>query len=107
MDLLLGLTLNPADVLAWINIGLVTGWLAGLVTSRGTVGILVEIGLGLVGALIGGCVAAYYINGSAGFWSGLLIALISACTAIALAHIIVPDRAARRKEPRNLSRADQ
>jgi len=41
-------------ILAWLVIGAVAGWLAGLVTKGGGFGLLVDIVIGIVGAFIGG-----------------------------------------------------
>jgi uncharacterized membrane protein YeaQ/YmgE (transglycosylase-associated protein family) len=49
-------------ILAWIIVGLIAGWLAGLVVKGGGYGILGDIILGIVGALIGGFLAAALFN---------------------------------------------
>ncbi len=45
------------DVLAWIIVGLIAGWLAGLVMKGSGYGALGDILLGIIGALIGGFIA--------------------------------------------------
>ena len=93
MDLLAELELNPGGVIAWIGVGLIAGWLAGLVMSGGGYGIIADIVLGLVGALIGGIVSGFFLAGDAGFWASLLIAFIGACMVIGVARILAPGRA--------------
>jgi uncharacterized membrane protein YeaQ/YmgE (transglycosylase-associated protein family) len=44
-------------ILSWIVVGLIAGWLAGLVVKGGGYGILGDMILGIVGALIGGFIA--------------------------------------------------
>jgi uncharacterized membrane protein YeaQ/YmgE (transglycosylase-associated protein family) len=44
-------------LLAWIIVGLIAGWLAGLVMKGGSYGILGDIILGIIGALVGGFLA--------------------------------------------------
>lgn len=44
-------------LLAWIIVGLIAGWLAGLVMKGGGYGVLGDIILGIVGAIIGGFLA--------------------------------------------------
>jgi uncharacterized membrane protein YeaQ/YmgE (transglycosylase-associated protein family) len=44
-------------ILAWLIIGAVAGWLAGLVMKGGGFGLLVDIVVGIVGAFIGGWLA--------------------------------------------------
>jgi uncharacterized membrane protein YeaQ/YmgE (transglycosylase-associated protein family) len=45
-------------ILAWVIVGLIAGWLAGLVMRGGGYGLLGNIVVGIVGALIGGFLAA-------------------------------------------------
>jgi len=42
--------------IAWIVVGLIAGWLAGQVMKGGGYGIVVDIILGLLGAVVGGWV---------------------------------------------------
>jgi uncharacterized membrane protein YeaQ/YmgE (transglycosylase-associated protein family) len=95
MNLLAELTLHPGGILAWIGVGLIAGWLAGLVTSGGGFGILGDLVLGLVGAVVGGLVAGFFIEGDAGFWASIVISVIGACMVIAVARILMPRRARR------------
>jgi uncharacterized membrane protein YeaQ/YmgE (transglycosylase-associated protein family) len=44
-------------ILAWIVVGLIAGWLAGVV-MRGGYGVLGDIIIGIVGALVGGFLAS-------------------------------------------------
>src|ERR1700737_4266784 len=44
-------------LLTWIVVGLIAGWLAGLVVKGGGFGVIGEIVLGIVGALLGGFLA--------------------------------------------------
>ena len=46
------------NLLAWIVVGLIAGWLAGMVMKRGGYGLLGDIVVGILGALIGGFAAA-------------------------------------------------
>lgn len=45
-------------ILSWIIVGLIAGWLASLVVRGGGFGILGDLILGIVGALIGGFIAS-------------------------------------------------
>ena len=45
------------SILAWIVVGLVAGWLAGKVTRGSGFGLIGDIILGVVGALVGGFLA--------------------------------------------------
>ena len=49
-------------ILAWIVVGLIAGWLASQVMSGGGYGLIGDIILGVVGAVIGGFLAANLLN---------------------------------------------
>jgi uncharacterized membrane protein YeaQ/YmgE (transglycosylase-associated protein family) len=49
-------------ILAWIVVGLVAGWLASVVMRGGGYGLIGDIIVGVVGALIGGFLAATLFN---------------------------------------------
>jgi uncharacterized membrane protein YeaQ/YmgE (transglycosylase-associated protein family) len=49
----------------WLVVGLIAGWLAGLVMKGGGYGILVDILLGILGGFLGG-----WIFGRLGIWPG-------------------------------------
>jgi len=47
------------SIIAWIVVGLVAGWLAGMVMKGGGYGVIGDIIVGIVGALLGGFLAAW------------------------------------------------
>ena len=49
-------------LLAWIVVGLIAGWLASMVMRGGGYGLIGDIIVGIVGALIGGFLAANLLN---------------------------------------------
>ena len=49
-------------ILAWIVVGLVAGWLASRVMRGGGYGLIGDIIVGIVGAVIGGFLAAALLN---------------------------------------------
>ena len=49
-------------LLAWIVVGLIAGWLASQVMRGGGYGLIGDIIVGIVGALIGGFLAANLLN---------------------------------------------
>jgi len=59
----------------WLVVGLIAGWLAGLVMKGGGYGIIVDILLGIVGGWIGG-----WLFGRLGIWpaGGLIGSIIVA-----------------------------
>ena len=50
MTLFAELMMTPGGVFAWILVGLLGGWLAGLAMSGGGYGIIRDVFLGLIGA---------------------------------------------------------
>lgn len=57
-------------VLSWIVVGLIAGWLAGKVMSGGGYGLVGDIVIGIVGALLGGWIATTFLH-VAGGMSGI------------------------------------
>lgn len=79
-------------LLAWIVIGLVAGWLAGLVMKGSGYGILVDVILGVVGALVGGFLASALFNVPdpiSGFdLTTLIVAFIGAVIVVAIVRAL-------------------
>jgi uncharacterized membrane protein YeaQ/YmgE (transglycosylase-associated protein family) len=85
-------TLAPGGIIAWLVIGLLAGWLAGLVMKGGGYGIVLDIVLGLIGAFVGGLLFSLFVEGDAGFWGSLGIAFVGACILIAISRALFPRR---------------
>ena len=49
-------------LLSWIVVGLIAGWLAGLVVKGGGYGCVGDIVVGVVGGLLGGWLASYFLH---------------------------------------------
>jgi uncharacterized membrane protein YeaQ/YmgE (transglycosylase-associated protein family) len=49
-------------ILAWIIVGIIAGWLAGLVMRGSGYGVLGDMILGIIGALVGGFLAGALFN---------------------------------------------
>ena len=83
------------DILAWILLGLIAGVLAGMVMRGGGFGIIGDIVVGIIGALIGGFLfSALGSTGVTGFnlWS-LFVAFVGACVLIAILRAVSGSRA--------------
>jgi uncharacterized membrane protein YeaQ/YmgE (transglycosylase-associated protein family) len=50
------------SILAWIVVGLIAGWLAGLVVRGGGFGVIGDIIVGVVGGLLGGWIATSLLH---------------------------------------------
>jgi uncharacterized membrane protein YeaQ/YmgE (transglycosylase-associated protein family) len=81
--------LNPGNLVAWILVGFIAGWLAAtLATGRGF-GCLGNTAIGLAGAIIGGLLfSALGITGATGFIGSIIIASIGAALLLVLATLL-------------------
>ncbi len=50
------------SVFTWIIVGLIVGWLAGMVVKGGGFGVVGDIIIGIIGGLIGGFLAAVFFG---------------------------------------------
>jgi uncharacterized membrane protein YeaQ/YmgE (transglycosylase-associated protein family) len=85
--------LQPGGILAWIIVGLVAGWLTGLVMKGGGYGIIGDLIVGLVGALIGGFVVGLLFHGSVGLIGSIVVAFIGAVILVAVLRALSRGRA--------------
>lgn len=84
--------LSPGGIIAWLVVGLIAGWLAGVVMKGGGYGVVWDIIIGLVGAFLGGIVFRLLMAGEVGFWGSIVVAFIGACILIAIVRAIAPGR---------------
>jgi uncharacterized membrane protein YeaQ/YmgE (transglycosylase-associated protein family) len=73
----------------WIVVGLIAGWLAGKVMKGGGFGVLMDIVIGMVGAVLGGWffgMLGVYPGG--GLIGSILVAFIGACILLWLVRLI-------------------
>jgi uncharacterized membrane protein YeaQ/YmgE (transglycosylase-associated protein family) len=91
--LVLAAALNPGGIVAWLVIGLLAGWLAGVIMPGRGFGLIGDLIIGLVGAFIGGLILNLLVpDATFGFWGSLLVALIGACILVAILHAIAGRR---------------
>ncbi len=77
-------------VISWIVLGLIAGFISSMIVNRRGEGVLLDILVGIVGALIGGAIFhAFGATGVTGFnlWS-LIVAVIGAVILLAIWHAI-------------------
>lgn len=73
----------------WLVVGLIAGWLAGLVMRGGGYGIIVDILLGIVGGWIGG-----WLFGRLGIWpaggliGSIIVAFVGAVILVGITRIL-------------------
>ena len=78
------------DILVWLVIGAIAGWLAGLLVRGGGFGLIGDIVVGIVGAVIAGyLLPAIGIHLGAGFIRSVINALIGACLLLAVVRLVV------------------
>ena len=83
------MTLDPGGIIAWLVVGLIAGWLAGMVMKGGGYGVVGDIVIGIVGALVGGFVFSLFTGGgTAGFWGSIAVAFVGAVILIAIVRAI-------------------
>src|SRR5271154_5176888 len=71
----------------WIIIGLVAGWIAGHLTRGRGFGCLVDVILGLIGAVIGGWIFTRLGITTLGFWGSLAAATLGAIVLVLIARL--------------------
>ena len=80
------------DILAWIVVGLIAGWLASQVMRGGSYGLIGDIIVGIVGAVIGGYLARQLnIPGAAVTGinvTSVLVAFVGAVILIAILRLV-------------------
>jgi len=79
------------SILAWLVVGLIAGWLAGQVMKGGGYGLIGDIVVGVVGALLGGFLAGVLFGGD--FISGInvttiIVAFLGAIILIAILRML-------------------
>ncbi len=76
----------------WLLIGLIAGWLAGTVARGRGFGCVVDVILGLIGAVIGGWIFEKLGIVSFGFWGSLAAATVGAIVLVAIARLFAGGR---------------
>jgi uncharacterized membrane protein YeaQ/YmgE (transglycosylase-associated protein family) len=91
--------LQPGGILAWIVVGLIAGWLTGLIMRRGGYGIIGDLVVGLLGALIGGFLVGLVYHGSVGILGSIIVAVIGAVILVMVLRLISGARGRHRARP--------
>ena len=79
------------SIIAWIVLGLIAGFIASKIVSGSGQGLLLDMVLGIVGAVVGGYLfAAFGATGVTGFnlWS-MLVAIVGAALVLWIYHAVV------------------
>jgi uncharacterized membrane protein YeaQ/YmgE (transglycosylase-associated protein family) len=81
---------GQASMFAWILIGLISGWLAGKILNGNGYGMMADIGLGLLGGVIGGMIFEV-LGVRAHNFIGAILMSTSGATALVIATRIIRD----------------
>ena len=81
-------------IISWLLLGLVAGWLASLLMKGSGYGLLGDIILGVLGALVGGFLSSMLLNRDVSGFNieSILIATIGAIILIGISRAISPRR---------------
>ena len=81
--------MEPGSILAWIIVGAIAGWLAGLLVQGGGFGLIGDIIIGIVGAIIAGyLLPAIGINLGTGYVAAIIDAVIGAVVLLLIIRLV-------------------
>jgi uncharacterized membrane protein YeaQ/YmgE (transglycosylase-associated protein family) len=83
------------SILAWIVLGLVAGWLAGTLMKGGGYGLIGDIVLGILGAIVGGWLTGVLLGRDmmTGFnIESLIVAVLGAIVLIGISRLVTGNR---------------
>jgi uncharacterized membrane protein YeaQ/YmgE (transglycosylase-associated protein family) len=82
------------SIIAWLVVGLVAGWIGSMIVNRGGEGPLLDIVLGIVGAVVGGFL--FNLIGHSGATGinlySIFVAVIGSVVVLAIYHMVVRRR---------------
>ncbi len=91
---LAAIQLSPGGIIAWIVVGLISGFLAGQFMKGGGYGMIGDIIIGLIGSLVGGFLVGFFTSGTTeGFWGSILVSFVGACVFIAISRALTGRKA--------------
>jgi uncharacterized membrane protein YeaQ/YmgE (transglycosylase-associated protein family) len=81
-------------ILSWIVVGLIAGWLAGMVMKGGGFGLIGDIIVGVVGGLLGGWIATTFqhIGGLTGINLGSILIAFAGAVILLLVILLIRRR---------------
>ncbi len=80
--------LQPGGIFSWLLVGLLAGWVAGILIRGSGFGCLGNTIIGVIGAFLGGLIfTALGVEGSAGFLGSLAVATLGAVILLAIANL--------------------
>jgi uncharacterized membrane protein YeaQ/YmgE (transglycosylase-associated protein family) len=92
MAMFASITLDPMNILCWLVVGAIAGYLAGVVMKGGGYGLIGDIIVGLIGAVIGGLLLGLIGGTEYGLIGTIVVAFIGACLLIGVLRFVGPNR---------------
>ena len=78
-----------SGLIYWLVVGLIAGWLAGVVMKGGGYGVVADIILGVLGAVLGGWIFSNLgIGAGGGIIGGIVVAFIGAVILVAITRVL-------------------
>ncbi len=76
-------------VVWWITVGLVAGWATGKIMRGAGYGVLMDIGLGIVGSVVGGTLMrSLGVPASGGLLPAILVAILGAVVVVVVVRLL-------------------
>jgi uncharacterized membrane protein YeaQ/YmgE (transglycosylase-associated protein family) len=76
-------------LLYWLVVGLIAGWLAGVVMKGGGYGVVADIILGILGGVLGGWIfSSLGVGAGGGIIGGIVVAFIGAVILVAITRVL-------------------
>jgi uncharacterized membrane protein YeaQ/YmgE (transglycosylase-associated protein family) len=88
MGIFADIVLDPWGILGWVVVGVIAGWLAGVVMKGSGYGVVGDLVIGLIGALVGGFIFSLFGAGYGGLLGSIIVAFIGACILIAVVRFV-------------------
>ena len=79
--------MDPVDILIWLVIGAIAGWIAGLIMKTGY-GLVGDIVVGVIGSLIGGWLFGLFGIAAGGLIGSIIAAVVGAVILLAILRLI-------------------
>ena len=92
MGLFAAIALDPINVICWLVVGAIAGYLAGMVMKGGGYGLIGDIIVGLIGAVVGGLLLGLVGVTEYGLIGTIVVAFVGACILIAVLRFVGPKR---------------
>jgi len=81
--------MGPQDILIWLAVGAIAGWLAGQFIRGGGFGLIGDIVVGIIGSVIAGYLLPRIgIHLGAGFIRSVISAFIGACLLLTIVRLV-------------------